>query len=311
MILFNLFCFVCDFFGRKQHCECWRETFTFQPFWGKEPSYITVAVNLPNGTRGEAKLPLQLPYDIVKYLLVECGLQIDQKLVSEFWEHLEKVGDTWALASHEFRRIAGVVWPLGLYGDEAAMGLVVSPTSEIFGLYLNLPLFRPKSTRLSRYLLFSIVSDSIWSMEETIYPVLEAITISVNSLTATGINGVRFLLSEIRGDQKFIHEIFKHRSWWKAKEVCFRCGAVATQTALNYCIYDSIDGWRTTLRSTDEFLQDQLPAEQCVWPRNVQCFFACWKLIVFLKFLVWFLPTCFYRLIVPTIVRSSGEHSLL
>lgn len=227
---------------------------------------MKLPVKLASGDKGEESLPLHLPFDIVNYLICECHLDIDNCLLSNFWSHREAVGDNWALTTHEFRRVAGVVWPLGFYGDEAAMGLVLAPTNQVFGLFLNFPLFRPKSTRMSRYLIWSIESDKILSIEETVYPVLAEITASFNKLTETGVRGIRFLLSEIRGDQVFFHMIFKHKSWWKATNMCFRSKAIAGPGPFSYCKYElsrSNDNWNSTLRSTDDFIVLDLPEVKC------------------------------------------------
>lgn len=225
---------------------------------------MKVPVKLSDGSEGEASLPLHLPYDIVKYLICDCGLWLDDDLVSNYWSHLELVKDNLAVATQEFRNAAGRVWPIGFYGDEAAMGLIHAPTNQIYGLFTNLPLFRPKSTRLSRFLLFSVESENILSMEATLFPVLELITESFNKLIRFGCNGIRFLLTEIRGDQAFFRNIFKHKSWWTCTNMCFRCRAVAGPGHLNYCVFHDVgsnDGWMSTLRSTEEFLVEELPAQ--------------------------------------------------
>eukprot|EP00438_Fugacium_kawagutii_P019429 Skav224441 [mRNA] locus=scaffold3543:1565:2383:+ [translate_table: standard] len=227
----------------------------------KEPSYVKVQIQLPNDTEEETLLPVQLPYDVVRYLICDCGLKLDPALVSNYWSHLESVGDDHALATQQFRALAGQVWPLGFYGDEAAMGLVNAPTNQIFGLYINFPLYRPRSTRLSRFLVFSVESDKIVSMEKTVFPALEAIKESFNLLTSVGVGGVRFLVSELRGDQVFFRSLFKHKSWWKAKNICFRCRAHAGPGSLNYCTYPERvnDGWKATERTTHEFLTEEMP----------------------------------------------------
>ena len=239
--------------------------FRFGITWDcKEPWYVKVPVKLSDGSEREASLPLHLPYDIVKYLICDCGLWLDDDLVSNYWSHLELVKDNLAVATQEFRNAAGRVWPIGFYGDEAAMGLIHAPTNQIYGLFTNLPLFRPKSTRLSRFLLFSVESENILSMEATLFPVLELITESFNKLIRFGCNGIRFLLTEIRGDQAFFRNIFKHKSWWTCTNMCFRCRAVAGPGHLNYCVFHDVgsnDGWMSTLRSTEEFLVEELPAQ--------------------------------------------------
>ena len=107
--------------------------------------------------------------------------------------------------------------------------------------------------------MFSIETDKVVSFKDTIYPVLEEIVKSFNKLTEEGINGTIFLVSELRGDQAFFKNLFRHKSWWKATKVCFRCKATAEPGPLNYCIYESNDGWATTVRTTEQFLLEELP----------------------------------------------------
>ena len=205
--------------------------------------------------------PLHLPYDIMSYLLKVCKLHLDERLVNDFWNHLTLVSDPWEADARSWREaLQKPVWPLGLYGDEAVIGLVNSPFSKILGIYLNAVLYRPKSTRKSRFLMFSIEVDRIISIEETVYPVLAMITESCNRLTKEGIDGTHFLVSEIRGDQLFYKSIFRHQSWWKSNHVCFRCGASCAEGSLNYTNYD---GWQGARRSTQQFIAEELPAVAC------------------------------------------------
>lgn len=225
----------------------------------KEPIRVKVPIRLSDGSVSSGTFPVHLPFDVLQYLICDCNLNIDAGLLDQYWSHLDNVGDEWASSTKEYRRTAGVVWPLGFYGDEAAIGLINAPTNKVYGLFMNVVVFRPASTRMGRFLLFSIESDKVVSAEKTMFPVVDVITASFNKLTEEGIKHIRFLLSEIRGDQVFFRYLFQHRLWWKHTEVCFRCQADSKCGRFNYCIYDSHDGWRTSLRSTEEFLVDQLP----------------------------------------------------
>ena len=187
------------------------------------------------------------------------------EVLENYWNRLDGVGDDWAASTRSFREAAGRVVPLGFYGDEAVIDLINAPTNKIHGLTLNIPVWRTSSTRLSRFLLRSIESDKIVSVEKTIFPVLQLITDSFNKLAEEGVNGLRFLVSEIRGDQVFFKSLFQHRSWWKATEVCFRCKATVKPGRLNYCNdYAADGGWRATSRSTEEFIVFELPNEKCI-----------------------------------------------
>lgn len=223
-------------------------------------------------------LPVILPYDVMDYLIGSCHLPIDDLLLNKFWSHLDSVQDPWALSTSDFRKAAGAnVIPLGFYGDEACIGLVTDPYNQIYGLLMSVVLFRPTSTRMSRFLLCSVDSHRIESAEGTFYPVLEKITESFNRLSSEGVHGRRCLVSEIRGDQAFFKYMFKHESWWRHTNVCFRCRATSKPTPLNYCIYESADGWNTTCRSTQQFIEEQLPQDNicgldCLCPEKTSQF---------------------------------------
>lgn len=217
----------------------------------KEPTFVQIKAKQPDVTVASMELPVLLPHHIVEHLL-ECGLDISSQLVGSFWKHLERVGDEWALLTRPFRIASeSSVWPIALYGDEASMMFQNAPSHKIIGVFLSLPLFRPKCARLSRYLLFSIESSKVVDVVSSLYPAFEAIVASCNLLAEQGVQGRRFLVSEIRGDQMWIRNLFRHRAHWVSHEVCFRCKARADTTSnLRYTKYDfSNDGWHTTRRS--------------------------------------------------------------
>ena len=141
-----------------------------------------------------------------------------------------------------------------------------APYDKVAGVFLNLPLFRPKSSRLSRYLLFALEINKVISAQETYYPLLAKIVESCNFATEHGVQGRHFLLSEFRGDQLWFRQLFQHVSWWKSLNVCFRCRATSDpDSPLNYLLNGSENGWETTCRSTNDFLLEELPSPMCPW----------------------------------------------
>ena len=219
-------------------------------------------------------LPLLLPYDVIDYLIGTCNLPINDSLLDQYWSHLDSVKDPWALSTKPFREAVDKhVIPLGFFGDEACMGLVVDPYSQIYGLFMSVILFRPTSTRMSRFLLWSVDSHRVHSVEGTFFPVLKLICESFNRLTEEGVHGRRFVVSELRGDQVFFRYLFQHESWWRSTNVCFRCEATTKPTNLSYAIYESEDGWNTTLRTTADFIIDELPHDKLC---GLDVFFGGW-----------------------------------
>ena len=193
------------------------------------------------------------------YLIGELKFSLDPGNLRSFWQHLDRINDRWAGESIGWRQcLPSLPWPLGLYGDDANIGLNNSPYSKVFGLWMSIVLYRPRSTRLSRFLLFAIEQDKVVSVEATIYPVLEMIKESCNRLTRDGLHGVHFVVSEIRGDQLFFRYILKHSSWWKSANVCFRC-----QCNTSNLPYTDYDGWQSTARTTEDFIENELPEQKC------------------------------------------------
>lgn len=275
---------------------------------------MRITIKMPDESSLETLFPIQLPHKILEYLVSQCHLSCADLQVEKYWKHLESVGDDFALSTREFRRLArSPVWPLGIHGDEAAIGLINAPTNKINGIFLNLVLFRPKATRLSRYLLFAIESEKMWSMIDTIYPVLEALTESLNLCAEKGVGGRRFLLSEIRGDQVWFRQIFRHKAYWLGNHICFRCKATAQATNMSYAVYNSDGSWTSTRRSTNEFLEEELSQPICFSENVIGYFFRFdLDLILFFLFprsLVGKFPVDMRG--VSGIIRSLGEHPLL
>ena len=133
--------------------------------------------------------------------------------------------------------------PVGLYGDETKFGTHESQ-DKLTGIFLNLVLFRPKSIRLSRFLVFAIRSNHV-AGPETFYPVLARLTWSLgwaakglwprtnmdgSSLPCNGPAALTkahltFRVTELRGDLAWHKFIWNLSSGWTSSEVCFFCQA--------------------------------------------------------------------------------------
>lgn len=226
---------------------------------------VEITAKQPDDTVAPMNLPVLLPHHIVEHLL-DCGLHLDDQLVKSFWEHLELVGDEWALSTRDFRDACdSLVWPCALYGDEASMMFQNAPGHKICGVFMSLPLFRPKCARLSRFLVFAIESSKVVDFVSSLYPAYQAIVDSMNLLSEQGVRGRRFIVSELRGDQAWMKQLFRHKAHWVSHEVCFRCKARSdTASNLRYTKYEySNDSWHTTCRSTEEFIMEELQDPLC------------------------------------------------
>lgn len=208
-----------------------------------------------------AAVPLLLPEQILEFLMSKCDLQIDEQLCQRYWRRLELHNDEVAVESSQFRRLQDKeVWPLGIHGDEANIGIISQPTSKIIGMTLNIPLYRPKSTRLSRFLMFALESATLVDAVRTVWPLLTMIVASLNRCTEQGILGRKFILTEMRGDQAWFYFLLQHKARWTSVNICFRCGAHTRADQDCYAIYDA---GSTNRKSTQDFIIDELSNDLC------------------------------------------------
>ena len=192
--------------------------------------------------------------------LLKCGLEIEESHVKRFWDHLDKVGHEVAVRSRQLRSLEKQqIWPLGLHGDDANMGIISAPFEKILGMSMNVVLYRPRSTRISRFLLFSLEVKRLVDVRSTLNPILARIVESFNRLTEIGIEGRKFIVTELRGDQAWNRLIFEHESFWKTVNICFRCEATTRPTHLNYALCNG--SWLATSKSTEDFLMKELPVD--------------------------------------------------
>lgn len=124
----------------------------------QETATISVPLKNKKSRRGYTMHPMGVidPVSVISYLFNEVGVSIPENMVAQYWNHYrsEPVSAQWALC-HPARSDA---IPLGLYGDSCK----VRQGSKMVGIYLNLPLFRPKSIRSSRFLLVAVQEEMMF-----------------------------------------------------------------------------------------------------------------------------------------------------
>ena len=204
-------------------------------------------------------VPCILPEQILEFLIDKCDLKIDEKTCNDYWQHLELHNDEVALESKQYRQLQEKeIWPIGIHGDEANIGIISQPYSKVIGMTLSIPVYRPKSTRISRYLMFALESSTLVDVVKTVNPILRRIVDSLNKCTESGILGRKFILTEMRGDQAWFYFLFQHKARWTSINICFRCGAHTRPDQDCYALYDA---GSTNRRSTREFIIEELPTE--------------------------------------------------
>lgn len=179
------------------------------------------------------------PHSILHYLVGVGKLHVPTFERKRFWQLSKEFGEPWAqeVDSED-------IYPIGLYGDSARCATKFGHES-ILAMFLNLVLWKPRSVRYSRFLLFAIPEERMTS--KTLNVFLRRITWSCNHawygrFPARDQYGVilageagevagkpmsgRFQVTEHRGDWSWAKKIWRFRdAHWNGKYVCHLCDA--------------------------------------------------------------------------------------
>ena len=230
--------------------------------------------------------PILHPHRILNYLFDVAGLKVDAEDVRAFWRHTRGVREPWAMASPATDSHV----PLGLHGDGARLLTHVRFEKHV-ALWLNLPLWRPKSVRFSRWLLFSMPNEKqyknrslnvvwnrlVWSFQ--------ACFDGVHPLHGPGGGGHRtrkdrelagmpltrdrlqFVVTEIRGDWEFHRDVWRPTASWTGKVICFKCPAMTKEVPWSGLAYNfgscPEDGcqWINEEFTLEEFVANRLKSK--------------------------------------------------
>lgn len=219
------------------------------------------------------------PLGLIAYIFNDIGVDIPETQVKEYWNHYRAadINAEWATWSDA----SDCHIPLGLYGDACK----IRPGEKMIGLFLNLPLWRPRSIRVSSFLL-TCVQEELLVGRTTLDCLWRHIVWACNVLhdgrwPHTGPNGEPmpihqqplagqfivpnryFSVTEIRGGWVWFKQIFAFRSSWKGGArlpVCFQCEARSSGQFLYYDVGEDSPVWSTEYKDLAEFLVKQMPA---------------------------------------------------
>ena len=227
-------------------------------------------------------LTLMEPFSVVKYMFCEAGVAVDYAEVEAFWNHHWDVKSPWAIESTATSKHI----PLGLHGDGAKLRqLSYQKPQKMIGIWLNAPLWRPKSVRASRWLLCAINEESLYQ-HFTLNAIYHRLCWSLNCLhsgtyPSTGpkgeplegkqkeragrpiCSGMVFAVTEVRADWVYHKQVLRFHSSWSGganTPVCFQCAAWNSGPDRFYDTSDSSPLWRKQY-SLEEFLVHQMPQE--------------------------------------------------
>lgn len=229
-------------------------------------------------------LQVLCPLSFVRYLWNDIGVNVSPDTVKEFWRHNRSVGAPWAVCHPATDEHV----PLAVYGDSCKVRSISYQAPEkIVGVFLSCPLWKPRSVRASRWLLFSIEESRLYQ-HQTIDRVLAYVTWALNCLFTgrwphCGMNGeefehgspqaqragqwiisdrrLQFALTELRGDWLWYQGLFRLRSSWKSGTnfpLCYLCPAMSRGPDRYYDVKEGSVLWTKEL-SFPEFLVKQIP----------------------------------------------------
>ena len=192
----------------------------------------------------EAEIPIFYPHELLRYLFEEVGIVVPAAALSEYWSKAKEAGLPWATRATEERI------PLKLFADDAQVN---DQGDKVFAFILSCPLYRPKSSRNSKWPvgLFSLQRSVGWP---TLRPFLAELVYSLNIAYDQPISGGRkFQVTEIGMDWKALRECFKLKSHWNSHMMCHMCRMSNKQYA---DLPENLD-----FRDTVSFLSEVLPSD--------------------------------------------------
>lgn len=228
------------------------------------------------------------PFGLIHYLWNVIGIDVSESQVRQFWQHNRARGCRWAVHSQSSER----TMPLGIYGDAVKIRSTYQGIEKMQGIFLSVPLFRPRSVRCSRWLLFCCQEELLFG-HHTLDCVLRYLTWAFNQLhtgkyPTCGPNGEAppenaqsksgkwicekerwtFQITEIQGDWQWHKIVFRFHSSWKGGSnlpVCFKCKCftVGDPGKLYYHVEEHSQLWTTEYPTVADFIAEQCPDDPC------------------------------------------------
>ena len=233
-------------------------------------------------------LPVVNVLSLVQYLFEDHGLHIDEAAITYFWEHARQFFE-WG-AGHPAVEDGCSHVPIGLYGDEAKYTTSSGLCEKIVCITMSFPLFNPRSTRNSRFLVF-VIRESMSTGRNTIWPIYDYLRWCLNHLyngdrpsagylagslplnlrascegdpicrSAQHPSGcLKFALTELRGDWAWHMFALNLRNRWNSICICFKCPAKRLRCNLGESFLDFSDdaAWTSNESSHVQFLNSMV-----------------------------------------------------
>ena len=161
------------------------------------------------------QIPMYDPHSLLEYLFDEINLDIPTEEIRKYWQAASERGCPWAL------RESGDRIPVKIFGDDCVYD---ERLTKAYGIVLSLPLWRPKSARNSRFLLWAQKSSQFVGFEGLL-PILARMVWSLNLAYDTNLpkTGHRFAVCEIGGDWAWNRFFWQFERHWNSIRPCPFC----------------------------------------------------------------------------------------
>ena len=180
------------------------------------------------------------------------GLEISEAALNEYWQHAS------TCFSWGSRHPGGKGYiPCALYGDSARYTSGQGLVEKLLCLVVSFPLFAPASTRISRFLVFSIRESLVVSFQATIWPIFQKITDQFSELfqgLLIGNRRLHFTCTELRGDWEWHVNSLNLKPRWGSHAICFKCGASRVDETMQWTNFTENAGWRGKEYSHVQFI---------------------------------------------------------
>ena len=253
----------------------------------EEVDHVTVPVKFVNEDGATVvqnePWPIIDVHKILHFLFDDAELQIPEEIIHEYWQKSKQFGEEWAQHISEENYLKFI--PIGLYGDSARVRTTFG-SENVISVYCNLVLWRPKSVRFSRFLVFTIPEERctantltaalrriVWSCNHAYNGVFPTAGPSGQNLSGKDAQmqglpltkkGFQFQVTEIRGDWAWHKKIFRfHKCQWNGDKMCPFCDARGLSDKWEEC-YWNLESNNHQDFDLSAFLANRIPPQN-IW----------------------------------------------
>ena len=216
-------------------------------------------------------IPITLPEHLLLHLFDTLELEVPEDAIKRYWNHAKAHNCPWYHASPEANHV-----PLSLYGDSAKYS---ASGQKITCCFISIPLWNPRSARMSKWLLFSLETEFCLGAL-TLNPLYARIVASMIKLYTEGLKirgkTMKFVMSELKGDWEWHCYSMSLTRTWRHPQFCWRCEASKTSFQESYLDFREAPTWIGTQLTQPQFLVRCINGHQPGGPSAVDAWWNTW-----------------------------------